>query len=201
MGRFDCQKDRGCLFSTRCRRAIVKGMIRFLLCIFSFAVLVFPAVPARAADGGIPGFRGSGLPVPRYVSLRSDHIYARTGPGMRYPIKWVFQKDGLPVEVVQEFDTWRKVKDKDGETGWIHQSLLSGARSVIVLSSDAEKPEPVDMRRGAGAEFRLVALAEPGVIGVVRKCDKGWCQIDAKGFRGWIDRRFLWGIYPGENLD
>ncbi|MCB9979238.1 MAG: hypothetical protein H6862_06520 [Rhodospirillales bacterium] len=177
-------------------------MIRFLLCIFSFAILVSPVVSVWAAEGDVPGFRSSGLPVPRYVSLRSDHIYARTGPGMRYPIKWVFQKDGLPVEVIQEFDTWRKVRDKDGETGWIHQSLLSGARSVIVLSSDSKVPEPVDMRRGAGGDSRLVARAEPGVVGVLRKCDKsGWCQIDAQGFRGWIDRHFLWGIYPGENLD
>lgn len=171
-------------------------------CLLAIAFLALSVFPAMAAVESVPGFRSSGLPVPRYVSLRSDHIYARTGPGMRYPIKWVFQRDGLPVEVVQEFDTWRKVRDKDGETGWIHQSLLSGARSVIVLSPNSEKPEPVDMRRGAGDESRLVARAEPGVVGVLRKCDpSGWCQIDAQGFRGWIDRHFLWGIYPGENLD
>jgi SH3-like domain-containing protein len=159
--------------------------------------------PVRAAQPeSIPAFRGSGLPVPRFVSLRSDHIYARSGPGMRYPIKWVFQKESLPVEVVQEFDTWRKIKDKDGESGWVHQSLLSGARSVIVQPADPAAPGPVDMRKSADPGSRLVARVEPGVVADLRQCeDSGPCQITVQGFRGWIDRRFLWGIYPGEKLD
>lgn len=174
------------------------------LCLCLCAAIALGAaltVPAMAQEA-VPAFRGSGLPVPRFVSLRSDHIYARSGPGMRYPVKWVFQKENLPVEVVQEFDTWRKIKDRDGETGWVHQSLLSGSRNVIVQPLDPAKPAPVDMRKSPDRDARLVARIEPGVVAALRQCQGAdFCQVAAQGFRGWIDRRCLWGIYPGEKLD
>lgn len=182
---------------------MIRPSFLHVLYLCALAVTIAAGFSARgAAQEAVPAFRGSGLPVPRFVSLRSDHIYARSGPGMRYPIKWVFQKESLPVEVVQEFDTWRKIKDKDGETGWVHQSLLSGARNVIVQALDSKAPAPVDMHKNPDPGSRLVARLEPGVVAALRQCDEGkFCQVSAQGFRGWIDRRFLWGIYPGEKLD
>ena len=129
--------------------------------------------------------------VPRFVSLRADKVNVRAGPGVQYPIAWVFLRRGLPVEVVAEFELWRKVRDGDGAEGWVHRSLLSGKRSAVVrgktisvLYTDAD-PSSVP-----------VARAEPGVVADLLTCIESWCRIEAVGIRGWIARAQLWGVYP-----
>lgn len=134
--------------------------------------------------------------IPRFVSLRADKVFVRTGPALRYPIKWVFQKEGLPVEVVQEFDTWRKIRDHEGEEGWIHQSLLSGRRRVMI-EGDAR----VSLRRQANEEAQIVAFAEPRVVAELRACQDNWCSISKDGYRGWVPRNLLWGVYGHENFN
>ena len=152
-------------------------------------------MPAVSAED-VQGFRSTDLPIPRFVSLRSDKVYARTGPALSYPIRWVYQKEGMPVEIVQEFDTWRKIRDKDGEEGWVHQSLLSGTRRVLLNTEDA-----ANMRREPKPRGRMVARLEPGIVGDLRECREGWCYLDVQGYRGWVERNFLWGIYPEEVFD
>lgn len=146
----------------------------------------------------MPSFRATELPLPRFVSLKSDKVYARTGPAVRYPIRWVYNRARLPVEIVQEFDTWRKIRDVDGGEGWVHKSLLASERTVLVRSD-----EPLVMRREASADGRMMARLEPGVVAGVETCDDSnvWCRLDAGGYKGWVERNSLWGIYENEELN
>src|SRR5690606_30718590 len=100
----------------------------------------------------------STLPVPRFVTLATDEVNLRTGPGLRYPVKLVIKRSGLPVEIIREFDIWRQVRDVDGEEGWVHKSMLSGRRSVIV------RGQMQTLLRDPKAEALPVAKLEPGVI-------------------------------------
>lgn len=143
-----------------------------------------------------PEMRGSGLPLPRFVSISSDKAFVRSGPAPRYPIKWVYKKDGLPVEIIQEFDVWRKVRDNAGDEGWINKALLSDRRSVIIRGDQI-----VDMREDAAASSRVMARMEPGVIARLQKCEGGWCRLSVGGFEGWAERKALWGVYPQETID
>lgn len=135
----------------------------------------------------------SGLPLPRYVSLRSDTVYVRAGPGMRYPVKWVYQRRGYPLQVIQEFDTWRKVKDIEGEEGWVHQSLLSGNRFVLVQSG-----APVTLYKKPDDGARAVAQAENGVVAKLNECEDNWCNMSVSGYKGWLLKESLWGVYEHE---
>ncbi|RMD60497.1 MAG: hypothetical protein D6826_12190 [Alphaproteobacteria bacterium] len=134
-----------------------------------------------------PRIGPSGQPLPRYASLRASKVNLRTGPGVRYPIKWVYQRTGLPVEVIDEFETWRNIRDWEGATGWIHQSMLSPTRMILVVERQRllrRKPDPQ-----AGG----VALVEPGVVGRLRGCDGAWCRVEIKGFSGWLRRDEIYG--------
>lgn len=143
----------------------------------------------------------SGLPVPRFVSLRSDEVNLRTGPGARYPVEWVVSRKGLPVEVIAEFDTWRRVRDWEGIEGWVHQALLTGRRTLVVTG---RQDQPIYNEPTEGSA--LMARAEPGVIGALLRCpgDRAradWCYVDLEGYRGWMRRASFWGAYPGEKVE
>ena len=161
----------------------------YLILILSF---FFVSSPVTAQEVG----EVTKLPIPRFASLRGDEIYARTGPGTRYPIKWVYQRKNLPVEIIQEFDTWRKIRDIDGEEAWVHQTLLSGQRFAIQNSGQA-----VPMNRKAKNDSRAVALVESKAILQLEKCQNQWCFASASGFKGWIPYDSLWGIYEAEQID
>ncbi len=145
------------------------------------------AGPLEAAD--------SALPVPRFVSLRSDEVNVRTGPGVRYPIDWVFQRKTMPVEVLAEVDTWRKIRAADGTEGWVHQSMLTGRRTALVTG------ELQTLRKRNAPDAPVVALLEPGVIGTLLECRDAWCRLDVAGNRGWLPREALWGVLPTENFN
>lgn len=158
-----------------------------------FGVFFAPVqVVAQDADA----FNSSGLPIPRFVSLRSDKVFMRTGPALRYPIKWIYVRAGMPIEVVQEFDTWRKVRDIKGDEGWIHQSLLSGKRNVIVQAEGG-----LTLLRDNEIGAKLVARLENNVQAEVESCEGSWCEIAAGGFSGWTQRNLLYGVYQSEELD
>ncbi len=133
-------------------------------------------------------------PVPRFVSLRAAVVNLRTGPGVRYPVEWVFKRRGLPVEVVAEFETWRKVRDWEGTVGWVHQSMLSGRRSAVVTGAVR------GLRREPSEDAGVVARAEPGVVGELTRCRRGepWCRVRIAGHEGWLRRDEFWVAYPGE---
>jgi SH3-like domain-containing protein len=155
----------------------------------ALAVLgLLATLPEALAQAG----RTTGLPLPRFVSLGADEVNLRFGPGEGYPIAWILTREGLPVEIVQEFDTWRKVRLHDGDLGWIHASLLSSQRTVIVAD------EVRALRQTADREARIVLRAEPGVIGQLIDCDASWCRVEIEGRRGWLQRAELWGVLPDE---
>lgn len=167
-----------------------------LLTLILLAVFALGAAPAKAEEP-INGsaIKTSGLPLPRFVSLKSDKVYVRTGPSVRYPIRWIYQKSDLPVEIVEEFDVWRKIRDSEGEGGWVSQTLLSGERTALVKGDDL-----APVRQNDSESARMVARLEPGVIVRIEKCGSDWCRVSAGGFKGWISRKSLWGIYENEEL-
>lgn len=132
------------------------------------------------------------LPVPRFVSLRSNKVNIHVGPGADFPIEWTFQRQGMPVEIIGEFDTWRQVRDMQGTTGWVHKSLLVGKRTAIVLNKQQK------ILRKAELNAPVVAYLEIGVIGKIKQCKEGWCRLDVKGYDGWIERKNIWGVYAHE---
>lgn len=136
----------------------------------------------------------AGLALPRFVSLRSDEVNLRTGPGTNYPVEWVYVRRGLPVEIIAEFDNWRKVRDIEGTVGWIHKSLLSGKRMAVILG------EEETLHRSPDATARVVLKAARGVLGEIIACKDAWCRLEITEIKGWIRRDRLWGVYPTEEL-
>jgi SH3-like domain-containing protein len=142
----------------------------------------------------------SGLPLPRFVSLKSGRVNSRVGPGVNYAVDWLYLKSGLPMEIIQEYDNWRRVRDADGAEGWINQSLLSGRRTAIIAPWQKGKSVQINLLKSPQAGASPVALLEPGVIGSIESCDGDWCRIDVAGHSGWLEQTFVWGAYPGEQV-
>lgn len=141
----------------------------------------------------------SGLPIPRFVSLKSEKVNVRRGPSSDHPVAWVFQRKGLPVEIVAEFENWRRIRDSDGEEGWILQNMLVGKRTAVV--APWREGKTVAMHVSAASDSGLVAQVAAGVLGDVASCTGDWCEIATGGYDGWIEQSMLWGVYPGEKVD
>ncbi len=157
-------------------------------------ILVF-STPAFAKQDTDP-FRSTAYPLPRFVSLSSDEAYVRSGPGTKYPIQWVYERAGQPVEIILEYDHWRKIRDFDGQVGWLHKSLLSGRRTALVNT-----PQQTTLYRKPKADAGPAAYLEPGVLVTIKTCDGAWCRIDASGYKGWVEQQNIWGAYPGEAVE
>jgi SH3-like domain-containing protein len=134
----------------------------------------------------------SGLPLPRFASLKSDNVFVRTGPSMDYPIKWIYKKDGLPVEIIQEFDSWRKIKDSNGDIGWAHKILLTGKKMAQIMSQDAA------IAYNNTEMERPVVKFENGVVVSVEECQKLMCRVHFAPYEGWIEKKHLWGVYGSD---
>ncbi len=142
----------------------------------------------------------SGLPLPRFVSLKSARVNSRVGPGTNYSVDWMYTKAGLPMEIIQEYDNWRRVRDADGSEGWVNQSLLSGKRTAIVAPWQRGKETQINLMRRPAEDASVVAMLEPGVIGTITSCDGRWCEMTFSGNSGWISQSLVWGAYPGEKV-
>jgi SH3-like domain-containing protein len=140
----------------------------------------------------------SGLPVPRFVSLKAGKVNVRVGPGEGYAIAWTFTRSALPVEVIQEYDTWRRVRDSDGSVGWVLQNLLSSKRTAVIAPWAAGEPKP--LHASPAAKAAVSAYLEAGVLADVASCHQSWCRVTGTGFSGWIEQDQLWGVYPGEEI-
>ena len=136
------------------------------------------------------------LPLPRFVSLNVERANIRRGPGLSHRIEWEFVLRGLPLEIVAEHGHWRKVRDVDGFTGWIHHSLLRSARTAIVTAS----PDAV-LRESPAADAPPVARAETKVVGRIDRCGAIWCRFSAEGYRGWVQKADIWGVGADETLE
>jgi len=152
---------------------------------------------ARASLAPRPhGASFSGLPVPRFVSLKKNRINIRRGPGTNHAVQWVFNRKGLPVEVIAEFENWRRIRDADGEEGWVFHSLLSGVRMVTVAPWD--KNGRIELSEKPSRLSKIIAFMEPGVMAKVRQCSGSWCAVRVGDYEGWVAQNSLWGVYPGE---
>lgn len=172
----------------------VFGLIAMIATAAGPAPGAFAASPGRASARANP----SGLPIPRFVSLKASRVNVRIGPGEDYKIAWVFTRPGLPIEVIQEFDTWRRIRDSDGTVGWVFQSLLSGKRTAVVAPWSSTEPRPIRASSTPGAA--ITAYLEPGVMAEIERCAGGWCRLSGDSFDGWISQDQLWGVYPGETV-
>ena len=168
---------------------------------FAIAIALSAAGWAGSAAQAAGNSKGtvSGLPVPRYVSLKSDRVNLREGPSKEHRTAWVFQRAGLPVEIVAEFDNWRRIRDAEGAEGWVLHSLLSGRRTALV--APWRKGEAIELRDSAASDAALAARLQSGVLVSVKRCDKSWCRVNGKGFDGFIDQKLLWGVYSDEKVD
>jgi SH3-like domain-containing protein len=154
------------------------------------------AAPGPGGDRpeGLPGdlaierHGSSGLPAPRFVSLRATKVNLRSGPGLRYGVDWIYQRKGLPVELLGASADWRRIRDHEGTQGWVHQSMLSGERSVLVIGAE------VILRRAPDEEAPGVTRLEPGVIAQLASCMASWCQVSVENHSGWLSRRSLYGL-------
>ena len=177
-------------------------LIRVILFFLLTAVFVFPvASGAMAEDKPVKSFRDTDLPLPRFVSLAVDKANMRTGPGRKYPIKWVYKRKYMPVEIVQEFEHWRKIKDLDGEQGWVHKSLLSGRRTALVVSAAGNADEAKVLRAKAEIDSKIIAKLEIGVTADILRCEGEFCKVTIGGYSGWLQRKFIYGIYEDEELN
>lgn len=196
---------------------------------------VSPVKPSKTAEQKTAE-KGSqtGLPLPRFASLRADKVYFRRGPGQRYPIEWVYHRRGLPVKIEREFDVWRLVEDSDGIKAWVHQATLVGQRTFVV-PSQGPKEVPADslaqtaasrhtdsqivgylskddiseqsrqalmLYRAPQKDAHAVAILRHGVVGKLLRCPAAsdWCEVNVKGYKGWLERNSVWGVLPGETV-
>ena len=160
----------------------------------SQAAMSQAAVSQAAAQAGTRG-RVTGLAIPRFVSLRPDTVNLRTGPGLRYPIEWVYKRAGMPVEVIGEYGTWRQIRDWQGDAGWVHQVMLQADRTARIVG-EAARP----LRADPAPDAPVVARLQPGVIADLLRCESRWCRLSAGGHTGWLRRDAFYGVYPGETV-
>ncbi len=138
---------------------------------------------------------GAGEKLPRYASLDHDKVFLREGPSYKHRVLWVYRKKGLPVKIIAQYDVWRRVQDWQGSIGWIHSSMLSDARTVIVT---AGKQAPLRETPDPGS--KILALAKPGVIAKLEACRASACEISASGTDGWINKKNIWGVSASERF-
>lgn len=182
----------------RNREGLAKAALVAALAVMS--VTAFPQSP-RAQDTSSNGPMGktSGLPVPRFVSIKADKANVRSGPTKDHAVAWVFTRAGLPVEITAEFETWRRIRDADGAEGWVYHSMLSGRRTALV--GPWLKDGPTSLYAKPDKDTAIKAKLEAGVLGKLDHCDGTWCHFFDEGFDGFIEQEKLWGVYPGEKLD
>lgn len=160
------------------------------------------AVAAEVAQAAASG-PSTGLRVPRFVSLKSDKVNVRRGPSTDQSIVWVFSRAGLPVEIIAEFENWRRVRDSEGADGWVYHSLLSGRRTVLVSpwSKGTQSPVSIPLHKSRSAGSNVVAQLQPGVIGDVVGCDGSWCKLSVGAYSGYVQQEKLWGVYRDEKVE
>jgi len=183
-----------------------RAKLRNLRC----TVLIAAACTALNPAAGAPAARGatdiaiatgavSGLPLPRFVSLKADRVNVRAGPNKDQDVRWVYTRAGMPVEITAEFENWRRIRDWEGAEGWVYHSLLSGKRTAVVVPKLNNALVP--LYESADEKSTVVARLQSGVLGVLKSCTGTWCEFSGKNFGGWIRQDRLWGAYPNEKVE
>ena len=170
----------------------VRGAIAALLALSSIAAV---AGGARAGSDAAT----SGLPVPRFVSIKVDRVNVRGGPDKDHDVTYIYTRVGWPVEITAEFENWRRIRDSDGSEGWVYHSLLSGKRMAAVHLK--AKSDLAQLHAKPETDSPVTAQLQVGVLGAVKFCTGTWCRLVGEGFDGWIDQNDLWGVYPNEKVE
>ena len=165
-------------------------------CAAALALLTAPCIASHA--GELIGPK-SGLPMPRFVSLKPDRVNVRGGPTRDHEVMFVYTRAGLPVEITAESDNWRRIRDWEGSEGWVYHSLLSGRRTAVVTPKD--KKELVPLYEKGDSSSPVIARLQAGVLAAIKRCSGSWCRIVGPGFDGWTLQEQLWGVYPNENVE
>ena len=152
---------------------------------------VFGVTPATTVARGAV----TNLPLPRFVSMKSTEGNVRRGPSLSHRIDWVYRLKDLPLQITAEYEHWRRVEDRDGQGGWVHYSLLSGVRTVLIEVDEAVLRAQPDVRAPQ------IAVAKRGVVARIDECNKGWCRIRKQGHRGWIEKTAVWGVGADEIIE
>jgi SH3-like domain-containing protein len=175
---------------------LLGGLVGSLALIASFVVVPAAAGPSA---GDMTTGSVSGLPVPRFVSLKSDRVNVRSGPNKDQEVRWVYTRAGMPVEITAEFENWRRIRDWEGAEGWVYHSLLSGKRSAVVVPD--LKNDLVPLYEKADPKSPETARLQSGVLGMLKSCTGAWCEFTGKNFDGWIRQERIWGAYPNEKVE
>jgi SH3-like domain-containing protein len=171
--------------------------------------VILTSLAAAGTGSAFAAENSSGLPLPRFVTTRSNPINVRVGPGTKYDVAWVYVKAGTPVEIIQEFDTWRKIRDADGSEGWLHQNLLQGKRAGLVAPWKTAG-EQIALLRSAEEDSGVRAWLTPNFRVDIKECTGTWCEVVAtthpvngspQSFDGWVHQNELWGVYKDEEFD
>lgn len=141
----------------------------------------------------------TGLPVPRFASLKTEKVNVRGGPSRTHEVTFIFTRAGLPVEITAEADNWRRIRDAEGSEGWVFHSLLSGRRTVLVAPAQRDRSFP--LYATANTNARVVAELQSSVLASAKNCDGQWCRVSGQGFDGYVEQQKLWGVYPNETID
>ncbi len=177
-------------------RLVYKRSFIVFICMFFTVVLI--EKNAYAEKNKI--FSNTGLELPRFVSIAKNTANVRSGPGQKYPVKWTINRKELPVEVILEFDHWRKIRDHEGAEGWVFHTLLSGKRYAVIIGSG--NATAYDTPNVGGREKSNVSMyLEPRSIVRLVSCKSDWCEVETADLSGWIKRKSLWGVYETENID
>jgi len=163
-----------------------------LIVAFAFCVL---ATSVTLAGGDTT----SGLPIPRFVSIKTDRVNVRGGPDKDHDVAWIYTRVGWPVEITAEFENWRRIRDSDGTEGWVYHSLLSGKRTAVVQLK--AKTDLAPLRAKPDPEAPVIAQLQSGVLGSIKSCNGLWCRLVGEGFDGFIEQNRLWGVYPDEKIE
>ncbi len=178
-----------------------KLISKSFLCTLTASFLILPiSIEVTNAQSTTTG--KTGLPIPRFVSLKSGKANMRVGPGSKYQVAWLYVKKGLPMEIIQEFDNWRKIRDAEGNEGWMLHSLLSGKRTAIInpWESDKKKGLASLMSKSDPASSTLARI-EPGVVAKVDFCAEKFCHLTFGKQDGYVSKSSIWGVYPDELIE
>jgi SH3-like domain-containing protein len=176
----------------------IQSSVALCASLAALATICLPDIAAAQAAGKSATAqqrKGSGLPLPRFASLKADEVNMRSGPATRYPVDWVFKRKGMPVEIVAEYENWRKIRDWQGTSGWVREHLLTGKRTFVISA------KPASLHESPAASADVVAKLEPEVMGEIRSCAGDWCRVKVARVSGWIERTDIWGVYKSEPID
>lgn len=181
-----------------------------LLCVLAVLVMTMSAsfaTPSIAQTTGSIERGPSGLPLPRFVSLKAARVNMRVGPGKQYAVSWRYTKAGLPLEILQEYDNWRRVRDAEGTIGWVHGSLLSGTRTAMTApwGKGDSTADTLKLHTEPKAKSNIIAYLKPGVMGEITDCDGAWCKMEVRNgdrtLKGFANQAELWGAYSDETFE